>query len=86
MQIDDIKFDRSGRLIIFIIKNITIVNAYPKAGTDASSRQEREDFFNITIPNIMLQHKSNLILGGDWNCITENKDCAHFPDQKNPLP
>ena len=23
-----------------------------------------------------------MVLGGDWNCITENKECTHFPEQK----
>ena len=31
---------------------------------------------------MLLHHKNNLILGGDWNCITENKDCTQHPDQK----
>ena len=31
---------------------------------------------------MLLHHKKNLILGGDWNCITESKDCTQFPDQK----
>ena len=31
---------------------------------------------------MLLHHKPNLILGGDWNCITENKEYTNFPDQK----
>ena len=27
-------------------------------------------------------HKANIIIGGDWNYITENSECTSFPDQK----
>ena len=37
LQIEEIKYDTDGRLIIFNIENFTIVNAYPRAGTDAYS-------------------------------------------------
>ena len=55
---------------------------YPKAGTDADSRQDREEFFNTVIPNMLLHHKQNLIMGGDCNCITDNNECTQHPDQK----
>ena len=61
LQINEIKFDTAGRIIIFNTDNITICNAYPKAGTDAESRQDREDLINTTIPNMLLHHKTNLI-------------------------
>ena len=82
IKIDEIKFDTEGRVIIFNSDNITIGNAYPRAGTDSESRQEREDLINTTIPNMLLHHKPNLILGGNWNCITENKECTNFPEHK----
>ena len=31
---------------------------------------------------MLLHHKQNSILGGDWNCITETNECTQFPDQK----
>ena len=85
IPIDEVKFDTEGRVIIFNSDNITICNTYPKAGTDSESRQEREDLINTTIPNMMLHHKPNLIIG-DWNCITENRECTNFPDQKSHQP
>merc|ERR1712126_10814 len=80
IQIGDVKYDTAGRLIIFNTDNITIGNAYPKAGTDVDSRQDREEFFNTIIPNILLHHKQNLIMGGNWNCITDNNECTQYPD------
>ena len=37
LQIEKNKYDTEGRLIIFNIENFSIVNAYPRAGTDAYS-------------------------------------------------
>ena len=76
-QISDIKFYTEGRVIVLNTENTTIVYAYPKAGTDAESRQEREEFFNTIIPNMLQYTKQNLIMGGDWNCITENPHCTN---------
>ena len=82
ITIDEVKFDMERRIIIFNSDNITICNVYPKAGTDSESKQEREDLINITLPNMMHHHKTNVVIGGDWNCITENSECTNFPEQK----
>ena len=65
ITIDEVKFDTEGRIIIFNSDNITFCNVYPKAGTDSDSKQEREDLINITLPNMMHHHKSNIVIGGD---------------------
>ena len=44
IHVKDVKFYTEGRVIVFNTENTTIVNAYPKAGRDAESRKEREDF------------------------------------------
>ena len=82
LNINDVKYDTDGRIIIFNIDEITFCNVYPKAGTDSESKQEREDLLNLTLPNMLHHHKANIIIGGDWNCITENSECTSFPDQK----
>ena len=82
LSLGDVKYDTDGRIIIFNIDDITFCNVYPKAGTDSESKQEREDLLNLTLPNMLHHHKVNLIIGGDWNCITENHECTDFPDQK----
>ena len=35
IQIQDVAFDTEGRVIIFNTGKLTIINIYPKAGTDA---------------------------------------------------
>ena len=60
----------------------TMVNIYPKAGTDADGRRAREDLFTNTLPNMPKYTKDNLIIGGDWNCITDPKDCTYYANQR----
>ena len=64
IPIDEVKFDREGRIIIFNSDNITFCNVYQKAGIDSESGQEREDLINITLPNMMHHHKTNVVMGG----------------------
>lgn len=58
------KFDTDGRVIMLNTESITIVNIYPKAGTDSDSRKERELFTN-TLPKMIQYIKQNIIMGGD---------------------
>ena len=83
LDISDIKFDTEGRVITFNIDSITVCNVYPKAGTDAESRKQREILFAQTIPNMLRFRKQKIIIGGDWNCIVEKKDCMNYPESKN---
>merc|ERR1712080_512927 len=61
----------------------TFMNVYPKSGTDVESRREREIMFSNTIPHMLIHRKSNLIIGGDWNAITDNIDATHHPEAKH---
>ena len=71
LDISDIKFDTEGRVITFNIDSITVCNVYPKAGTDAESRKQREILFAQTIPNMLRFRKQKIIIGGDWNKNTD---------------
>ena len=53
IQVQDVAFDTKGRVIALNTGNITIINIYPKAGTDAESRRLREELFANTIPNML---------------------------------
>ena len=81
-NINDIRIDTEGRIIIFNLGDVTITNVYPKAGTDSESRKHRENMFSQTIPNMLRLRKKQLILAGDWNCITDKKDCTHHYEMK----
>ena len=80
IQIENFRFDTEGRVIVFNIDDMIIVNTYPKAGTDADSRKDREELFTSTLPNVLLYPKQHIIMGGDWNCIINDLDCTNFPD------
>ena len=70
IEIKDIAVDTEGRVITFNSGETTFVNIYPKSGTDVESRREREHMFSNTIPNMLVHRKKNIIIGGDWNAIT----------------
>ena len=82
IQVSDVAFDTEGRVIVLNSGNLTIINVYPKAGTDAESRRQREELFSNTVPNMRKYKKPNLPIGGDWICITDPKDCTNFAEQK----
>ena len=83
-QAKDIKFDTEGRIIVFNTDDYTIVNVYPKAGTDVKSRREREEIFVNTLPKMLQYTIKNLIIVEDWNCIMEDIDCTNFPKSTQP--
>ena len=85
LNIEEVKYDTEGRILIFNIDDITFCNVYPKAGTDSDSKQEREDLINITLLNMLHHHKANIIIGGDWNCIIDLRDSTSFAEQKISL-
>ena len=68
---------------MFEIRNFLFANIYPKSGTDTPSRQNRENMFATTVPNMIRYNNDHIILAGDWNCITEVKDATHLPETKN---
>ena len=82
LQIQDVSFDTEGRVIMLNTGNISIINIYPKAGTDAESRRQREELLANTVPNMSKYIKNNIIMGGDWNSIIECPDCTDFAEQK----
>jgi len=83
IDISDIAMDTEGRIICFNSGDTTFMNVYPKSGTDVESRREREIMFSTTIPNMLIHKKDNLIIGGDWNAITDNIDATHHPEAKH---
>ena len=69
---------QSGRIIIFNIEDITFGNVYLPSGTDGPSRASRENFCGETIPTLLINSKSNGIIGGDWNNIISKYDCTRL--------
>ena len=82
LSFKDLRLDTEGRIIMFEINDFLFVNVYPKSGTDTTSRQTRENMFSSTLPNMIGFCRENMVLAGDWNCITENNDATHLPEIK----
>ena len=82
LEVDNIKLDTSGRIIVFDIQNTTHVNVYLEAGTDSSSRSARENYINETLPNLLINRCGAGYITGDWNCISDVKDATHHPISK----
>ena len=81
-QIENVNFDLEGRLITFDIGPVTFCNVYLHAGTDAASRQSRENYCGETLSNLLINRKQAGCAGGDWNCILDKNDATNSPSSK----
>jgi exonuclease III len=64
----------SGRGIAAEFQGLWLVNVYAPSG--AEKKQERETFFNIEVPQLLLETPSRMLLGGDFNCVLAKTDCT----------
>ena len=55
---------------------------YIKSDTDNPSRNQCEHYYREIIPQLLLNIKEAGKISGDWNCITNAKDCTKHPDAK----
>ena len=76
------KCDTEGRALVFSIGELSFGNVYLKSGTDNISRNQRENYCSEVIPQLLLDSKETGVISGDWNCITEARDCTKHPDAK----
>ena len=79
-QVEDIVLHHSGRIILFNIENVTFGNIYLPSGTEG--RPGRETFCSEILPTLLTNSQHSGIVGGDWNCIVDKKDCTRFPETK----
>ena len=68
--------------MVFDIDGLTFGNIYLHSGTDAISRGNRERYCSEVIPQLLLNRQVFGCIGGDWNSITDKKDCTRNPDSK----
>jgi len=67
----------SGRGIAVSFQGVWLVNIYAPSG--AEKRQEREDFFNLELPYLLIDTLTTLIMGDDYNCVLAKTDATgHF--------
>ena len=78
------RFDDTGRVIVFDVPDLslTIGNVYLPCGSDSTSKNRREDYCSRIIPSLLLDRLENGNVGGDWNSITNKRDCTKNPDVK----
>ena len=82
LPVKDIILHESGRLILFNIEDTTFGNVYLPSGTDNQSRLSREKFSAEVIPTLMINSRTQGMIGGDWNCIISKDDCTSYPESK----
>ena len=71
---ENVKFDTKGRIIVFDIGDITFSNVYLPSGSDATMKNDRENYIAETLPQMLINSKNFGCTGGDWNCIAEVRD------------
>jgi len=64
----------SGRGMAASYQGTWLVNVYAPSGT--AIRQEREDFYNIELAYLLRTLSTNMIVGGDFNCVLSQTDCT----------
>ena len=81
-QVENIKYDTSGRVIVFDIENITFGNIYLPSGNDPTMRNNRENYSAEIIPQLLINCKDRGCIGGDWNSIIKENDATKNSTQK----
>lgn len=62
----------TGRSIAAEYKGIYLVDKYAPSGT--ARRTEREYFYNTELPQLLHAGSGDLVIGGDFNCVTDPID------------
>jgi len=67
----------SGRAIAADYKGIRLINVYAPSGT--ARRADREQFYTIELPYLFHDGPTDLLIGGDFNCVLHPSDTTgHF--------
>ena len=82
LQPTNIKVDTQGRVLVFNVGDTTFANVYLPCGNEPGMRNLREDYISLIIPQLLINRKDFGCIGGDWNCITENRDATKNHAQK----
>ena len=62
----------SGRAISAQLRDVTLINIYAPSGS--AHRTEREKFFNAELIHILQEATTQVLLGGDFNCVLHPSD------------
>ena len=64
----------SGRAIAAEYNGWHIINIYAPSGT--AKRAEREQFYNVDVPQLIQTGRGDLLIGGDFNCLLNPADTS----------
>jgi endonuclease/exonuclease/phosphatase family metal-dependent hydrolase len=71
----------SGRATAAIYKGLLLFNIYAPFG--AAKRSESEHFYNTDLPKLLRFDHPHVLIGGDFNCVTEATDTTgHFQNSR----
>ena len=82
LNVENVRLDTEGRVIVFDVAGVTLSNVYLPSGTDARSRKSREQYSAETLPQLLLNRQEEGIIGGDWNAIINKKDATKHQEAK----
>ena len=82
LDFSNIKMDTEGRVIFFDVNEMTFGNVYLPSGNDPENKIKREDYCGKVIPQLLVNTKSDGVIGGDWNCIVSNLDATKNQSNK----
>ena len=75
-NVDNIRCDTNGRVILFDIDDMTFGNVYLPCGNDKVMRGCRENYCAEEIPQLLINRKCKGCIGGDWNSIICHQDAT----------
>ena len=83
LSLSNVKQLPSGRGIAGHFKDTWIMNIYAPSG--AGKRQERDVFFTHDLAHLFPASFSDVLLAGDFNCVTSPSDCTGMPNLSKAL-
>ena len=74
LDVTDIHTDNDGQIIVFNAAGCTWGNFYLPSGSSRNARASREEYFSLTIPQLMLHRLPQGAARGDFNSIIVASD------------
>lgn len=73
-QHSNVRRSLDSRILSVQINGVTFINVYAPSGTQY--RRDREHFFNAILPHYVQNATRTLLIGGDFNCVVNQKDAT----------
>jgi len=83
ISLSNIKRLPSGRGIAGLFKDTWLMNIYDPSG--AEKRHERENFFTHDLAYLLPANSRDILIRGDFNCVTSPSDCTGTPNLSKDL-